>query len=74
MKLPDPALVHLSGRKIGRIHSKLALVPRVAHCLCLGDIWRLLGVGMDKMTIDDQGCNERGGDAVEVLSPLGFEG
>lgn len=41
-----------------RTHSEPALVPRVAHCLCLGDIWRLLGVETGEVTIDDQGCNE----------------
>lgn len=60
-----------------RTYSKPALVPRAAHYLCLGNIWRLLDVGMGKVTVDDQGCNEwaRGGiDAVGVLSPLSLEG
>lgn len=60
VKQPDPALVYLLGKKIVSTCSGPVLVPRVAHRLCLGDIWRLLGVGLGNVT-RDQAVMDGGG-------------
>lgn len=56
----------------GSTCSNPVLVPRVAHCLCLGDIWRLLGVDLG---VDNRAdCNEWGsqGDAAVVFGREGW--
>jgi hypothetical protein len=40
--------------------SSPVLIPRVAHCFCLGDVWRLLGVGLGNVTVDQAVMNGGG--------------